>query len=701
MHQDILPPRSKPYFPMILANGSDVVLVDYSGSMQCHSGHLHLEQHQGALCGWQKTTHREKGRHMFSVAFFPYRIMRPDNDVYEIGWFDQRFDPRTATLVTEVRSKILHLRFTTFLADGQPLYAERIEVLWIDPEAQPKIALLAQQMADPRVAQVSFGRGDAAQVVGEYTLSEIEGSLRVAVVARRQAVHDGTQSHTGYLEVRDLKPGDVIDRFVTMQDTSHTEQPENACATAIENALAKGFEKLHEEHSEAWQSYQATTEVTLPDPEWDYSYRLGLYLMRASQHPSGYAVHGTYNVLWGGGSCCSADFIFFTRGWASANQKASVQALADYYESGAGPMAREYARQIGRPGLNYPWFFNIFGRDLFFDDAVSARAAGIQKGNIASMATEIYDIYRFFGDTDDLRKRLPVIKDMLDFLLAEIIVQEGDRWSTGSLIGSDENVERVNDIGHLLKLIRAMRDYQEGCRALGLPEDERYAAAIKGLSVTMQENYRDGVLYPWKGATEVLTTNVMCYAENMPEGINAKSIWASHRSDSGEWGLSADNAGRDPNMVWPWLEASTAVAFSTIDPKLSYRRLKNALRFTDMHGFFVEKIRPDGFWINIGYSTPHACFVWAVNSLLATDNGKRLTIAAGLPSAWQDYSFAGIHTPSGYAVSLDVQGGRVKRLVITNTRPETRQIRLRLLSPGHADARNEMLTLGPGENVLF
>ena len=121
-------------------------------------------------------------------------------------------------------------------------------------------------------------------------------------------------------------------------------------------------------------------------------------------------------------------------------------------------------------------------------------------------------------------------------------------------------------------------------------------------------------------------------------------------------------------MVWPWQETTTSVAFSTIDPKLAYRRLRNALRFTDAHGFFVEKIRPDGFWINIGYSTPHATAVWALNSLFATDNVKRLTVAVGLPD-WQDYSFENIRTPSGYAVSLDMTGGRVKKLVIDNCSP--------------------------------
>jgi len=194
---------------------------------------------------------------------------------------------------------------------------------------------------------------------------------------------------------------------------------------------------------------------------------------------------------------------------------------------------------------------------------------------------------------------------------------------------------------------------------------------------------------------------VMYYIENYPEGVNARSVHAAHKSDSGPWGLIADNAGRDPSMVWPWQEVATSVAFSTIDPRLAWRRLKNALRFTDTHGFFVEKIRPDGFWINIGYSTPHACFVWALNSLLATDNAKRLTVAVGLPEAWRDYSFTDIRTPSGYAVSSEMRNGKVKHLVIDNTRKEDRRIRLRLLPRGHADHRNETFVLHPGRNVVI
>jgi len=689
-------PIVKPYFPMVLSNGADVVLVDYSGSMHCDSGHLHLEQHQDAHGGWQKFTHRERHRRLLSVAFFPYRVLGADGEVFEPGPFTQQFDPHTATLVTEVETYILHLRFTVFLA-AEPLYVERIEVLWTAPGTRPALALMGRQMAVPTAVRMVFAPFGPAQVSGVYILDEITGALRM-VIRTDKPVHDNTRPDRGCLEVRDLHPGDVIDRFITMQDTSHVADPAEACERTMQKALAAGFDRLYEEHNSDWQAYHANTRVTLPDPAMDYQYRLGLYLMRASQHPSGFVTHGIYDVLWGGGAACTWDITFFMRGWLAANQRASAKALADYYQHGAVPMAREYAAQLGQPGVNYPWFMNVFGRDLFFPDAVAARKA--QKWHLCCMLLQVFDIYRFLGDTGDLRVRLPIMRELLDFLLAEIVVREGDRWYIGQIEGADENIDRVNDTAHLLPLVRALNDYRTACRVLGLPENPRYAEAAVRLDAALQENYHDGFLFPWQGATEVATEAFTLYCLNMPEGITPKTVRTAYRMSHGVWGLT--NAGQYPNLIWPWTENRAAVAFSSIDPALAFRRLVNVMRVTDTHGLFPEKVRPDGFWIFFGYGTPHATFVWALSSLLATDNGKRLTVAAGLPPAWRDFSFADIHTPSGYAVTCEMRGGKVTQLTITNPHPEPREIRLRLLSRAHgAEARNEKICLQPGENDII
>lgn len=690
-------PIVKPYFPMVLSNGADAVLVDYSGSMHCDSGHLHLEQHQDAHCGWQKSTHRERNRRLLSVAFFPYRVLGEDGEVFEPGPFEQRFDPLTATLVTEVQTHILHLRFTVFLA-AEPLYVERIEVLWITPRTRPALALMGRQMGLPGAVAMTFAPGGEAQVVGEYTLGEITGALRMAVRTDKPVL-DNTQSDRGYLEVRDLHPGDVIDRFVTMQDTSHIADPANACERMMRQALSAGFDRLHEAHARDWRAYHANTRVSLPDPAMEYQYRLSLYLMRASQHPSGFVTHGIYDVLWGGGAACTWDITFFMRAWLAANQRAPAKALADYYQHGAAaPMAREYAAQLGQPGLNYPWFFNVFGRDLFFPDAVAARDT--QKWHLCCMLLQLHDIYRFTGDTGDLRARLPVMRGMLDFLLAEIVARKGDRWYIRQIEGADENIDRVNDTAHLLTLVRALNDYGTACRVLGLPDEPRYAEAADRLGTALRENQRDGMLLPWQGAAEINTESFAMYCLNMPDGISAKTLRAAYRISHGEWGMT--NSGQYPNLIWPWTESRAAVALSSIDPALAFRRLAHVLRVTDTHGLFPEKVRPDGFWIFLGYGTPHATFVWALTSLLATDNGTRLTVAAGLPSSWRDFSFADIHTPSGYAVTCEMRGGKVQRLEITNPHPEAREIRLRFLSRAHgSEARDEMIHLQPGGNRII
>ena len=61
-----IPPQ--PYFPFVLANGIDSIMLDYSGSMHCDSGHLHIEQIGGAVCAWQKFTHRSRYRRLVPIA---------------------------------------------------------------------------------------------------------------------------------------------------------------------------------------------------------------------------------------------------------------------------------------------------------------------------------------------------------------------------------------------------------------------------------------------------------------------------------------------------------------------------------------------------------------------------------------------------------------------------------------------------------
>jgi len=130
----------------VLGNGLDSVMVDYSGSMYCDSGHLHLEQHQNAICCWEKISHRTKNRLMVPIAQFPYRITSYDGELYEVGSFSQRFDPYKAVLHTEIEATVIRMKITTFLTRSG-LYAERYEVKWVNRDRKPVIIFIDKKFS--------------------------------------------------------------------------------------------------------------------------------------------------------------------------------------------------------------------------------------------------------------------------------------------------------------------------------------------------------------------------------------------------------------------------------------------------------------------------------------------------------------------------------------------------------------------------
>ena len=79
------------------------------------------------------------------------------------------------------------------------------------------------------------------------------------------------------------------------------------------------------------------------------------------------------------------------------------------------------------------------------------------------------------------------MRELLDFLLAEIVAREGDRWYIRQIEGADENIDRVNDTAHLLTLVRALHDFGIACRVLGLPQEPRYTEA----AVRLRGDLRD------------------------------------------------------------------------------------------------------------------------------------------------------------------------------------------------------------------
>lgn len=673
----------KIYFPFVLGNGIDSVMVDYSGSMHCDSGHLHLEQHEGAICCWEKTTHRTRQRFMVPLAQFPYRITAFDGELYEVGDFNQTFEPYKATLTTDIEATIIRMRITTFLTD-EGLYAEKYQVLWADKKRKPLIIFIARKpyynlcnltVKFPESYKISFSvSGDTVE--GEYFFDEVKGKICMGVKADNKKQTE-VVSGQGYVKIEGIKKGDIIERYISLKDNTEIEDYEENSIKLVKKALSETYNGIYKTHTERWKEFHRQTKVNIPDREMEDIYRKSLYLIRASQHPNGFITEGLSSEFKGGGYMCQWDMLFACRALITANQRERALKLLNFYHNSA-IYARKYASQLGRNGAYFPWMVTYTGKSMYFEDASEWR--NIEKFNNGCIAMQLFDVYRFWGDKEALKKNLPLIKEIVDFLIEEMVVEKEGALIIKPNEGADENIDRVNDTSHLLTLIESLKGYIEGCKVLGEKLDEKYVRTLEGLKKGLHRNYRNGILLQFEGdeLKPVPSAEFTFQIFSLPEGINTKSIKEAIKDNQGKWGLT--NSGTYRNLIWPWTENRCAIAFAAVDPKITYQRLKHVINFTSTNGIFPEKVRPDGFWILFGYLSSHSSFVYALNSLLASDNGKQLFIGAGFPEDWKDVSFENIYTASGYGVSLYLKKGKVQKLVIENCRDKEREITIHLLN---------------------
>ena len=119
------------YYPMLLANGRDSILVDYSGSnFVSRNGHSHFEQHQGAPCGWYKGSHPSFSKKVpiQSIVAAGFQVILFEAPC-EPDFYVQSFNPRSATLITELTfNKEIKISVESFLTD-ESLWCETLTVL--------------------------------------------------------------------------------------------------------------------------------------------------------------------------------------------------------------------------------------------------------------------------------------------------------------------------------------------------------------------------------------------------------------------------------------------------------------------------------------------------------------------------------------------------------------------------------------------
>ena len=124
----VTPLSNEPYYPLILANGKDGVLINYDGSnFVSRNGHTHSESHQGAPFGWYK---------MSTTPFCKNQqpVIRAGIQVIIFGapaepkFFEQSFDAKTATAHTLLTfAKDIKISVDSFITSDS-IWCEKVTV---------------------------------------------------------------------------------------------------------------------------------------------------------------------------------------------------------------------------------------------------------------------------------------------------------------------------------------------------------------------------------------------------------------------------------------------------------------------------------------------------------------------------------------------------------------------------------------------
>ncbi|MCD6221340.1 hypothetical protein J7K25_04200 [bacterium] len=693
--------KEKPYFPFLLGNGVDCVLIDYSGSMGCISEHLHREQHQGAIYAWYKATHRDYEKPLFPILQATYSLIATGGESYEVEEFSQSFNPRKAILITIIKATDFKIKVETFLTSNQIL-VEHYHILKL-PEGKvsinfnlhPPYTTANNIIHLPVKTYYKFLKNfKEKEIICDYRIGKIKGRAVMYTDYKKVSIdkfHQGKK-----LIITNPKEGDCFTRYLLVLDEIDAKDYKREIRERIDKIKKSEYLRILNSHKEEGEKYQSQSYLNLPDKNLEYLYYTSLYLIRAHQNPyTGLISIGNYPILWGGGVVASQDLMFVHKALLSSNRIKESECLILGYKK-TSEMAKNYAQKIGSRGFYFPWFMNYEGKSLNFISP--EKSPGIQKFNNACIVMEIWDQFLYTGDKTILKKFWDLIKNVVDFLCDEVI--EKKTGEIKEMEGIDESILRKNDTAHLLTSIKALEILIEVSKILNKKISSEYQRVLRKLRFSLKKNYSKGILLEYRGAKRI-TTNTFYFYFIEPKVISKEAVKEILKRCEGKLGLT--NPGPYQNLIWPWAEFKASYVLSHFsERKKAFFHLLRGAQYTSCLGGFPEKIRPDGFSIGYWFITCHATYVLALTSILACFQDNVLKILPSIPSSWENLEFKNLRIPPGILVSLKLQNKRIKFLSLKNLTSLETKIRLEIPHQYKEERKiQKYISLKPGIDIII
>ncbi len=696
------PFSKEPYYPLLLANGKDGVLINYDGSNYVsRNGHTHYEAHQGSPCGWYKMSTTPYAANQQPVIRAGVQVMIFGAPA-EPKFFEQSFDAKTATAHTLLTfTKEIKISIDAFITSDS-IWCEKVTVL-----------------ENPDNIEIDLGFEVCAPDTG-FRCMEFKNDFSVKANAKSDllefAYKNQSSENKFYKGKGVLIPSVPFDAFF-----SDNQNEKRASATGIYKSVKKGFcveramicvgdeedidynatlktaeknyTKLHIPHKKEWENYFSSCEINIPDEKLKQIYDLSRYIIKSHQHPkTGLIALGMLPNLWQGGICCSYDESFPHDAFLTSGNFSESLAYANSYLLFADE-CRKLLQKNGIKGTTFYGWTTTDGQYVTWYIDPFKWITNVKPLFSAYCATTIYFEWLYHPEaiSDELKE---IIKELLLFYTEYMLIDEGDvAYIREVQSGTEAGYEVAVD--SFTQALFAAAFYYAG----KILNDSSFIKTSEKMYAALNKNINaDGVLLPHESAPYIGGTTKELF-KYLPVEFDIKSS-IDAETDAGKtpWGLDNDLPSEE-YLHWPWNDSKTARCYIRLkESKKAMDLIRHIGYGASSLGALPEKIRLDGYPVNYYYTSPAGLAVAAMNEAFAcATEQNELLLAYGFDTPWVDFSCRDIRVSGNLAVSLSVENGKLIYLKIQNNSEKQQNLKISVNPKYAGDMHVDEITVQPGE----
>lgn len=685
------------YYHCFLGNGTDAVLVGYTGSMvadkvgvdRCSwykSDRYYPEDKLVMVAGrWplDKPLEHAEGSGWYEIAPLGrtwYHVIGANGQPLELLASDQRFVPREGTLYTQVDYGEVKGEVVTWLHATRSILIERYtfehEVefqAWVAPGVWTE-TVGAPWDTDP-FRSVTM-RDDAPE--GSYDLGETQGIMALRV--EPAPTGSGANGDERFVTVR----AKTITKYFLITDNRQGE----LTTEPLDTAVALGYDALRAEHLAFWREYFAASSITIPDEQFQFFYDASMYHLKAAQSAvsGGIPVNNlrrtwSSHVFW--------DAYFMHRALLEANHRHEALEGCRFFQRTLDHARRHARDEFGCDGLKWDWEITHDGRKAYG----KLLHMKYQVHNNASYANMLMNYYLSTQDEVFLAEFYPILHGLATFFMQGIVQRNDERgYEIGYLVGVHESPVKVRNDGiNLSGTITILRHCARAAQILSVEDDfTRECATVADELMQAMDGLYNGQFF--KASDDQDKINMSSVAPIYPMGvIEAHDPRAISTADAyiGRYEGRLIGHGNN-NTGFPW-SAGVLGAILAWQRRgdLVWRAIEGSRPTICNFGGMTE-VMEDGEWNMQYFATAQGAVCVAIHQMLLQTRGDRIDLFPAVPSSWQNTAFENLRA-AGFVISASYDSSNV----VWTARNDSSVSLIRHLSYGDQSVTVE---LQPGES---